>query len=336
MLEKPDLQLDSLIAVLHKAFALHIVRLDFLPLGADQNTAVYRAVAEDGAPYFVKLRRGAFDETSVLLPRFLRDQGIAQVIPPLPASDGRLWTTLHAFTVTVAPFVEGRNGYQVDLSDRQWRELGSALRRIHALNLPPWLVGGIRREAFSPRWREALRLTLAHLDTVDCADDITAQLTAFLQANHDQTLALVQQAECLALAVQARLPELVLCHGDIHAGNVLVEAAGALYIVDWDDPVLAPKERDLMSVGGGLFGQWRSPEAEETPFYQGYGPTEINPAALAYYRFERIVEDIAVFWHQILDLKASSEIRRQALVYLQSNFLPGNTIELADFSEPHA
>lgn len=329
MLEKPDLQLDSLIAVLHKAFALHIVRLDFLPLGADQNTAVYRAVAEDGAPYFVKLRRGAFDETSVLLPRFLRDQGIAQVIPPLPARDGRLWTALGAFTATVYPFVEGHNGYRVDLSDRQWRELGSALRRIHTLNLPPRLVRGIRRETFSTRWREALQSTLARLAEADTADPIAAELTAFLRSNRDQTLGLVARADQLALVVQARPPEFILCHGDIHAGNVHVDDAGALYIVDWDDPVLAPKERDLMFVGGGLFGQWRSPEAEETPFYQGYGSTEVNPAALAYYRCERIVEDIAVFCQQILEAKQSSEDREQSLVYLISNFLPGNTIELA-------
>ena len=49
----------------------------FLPIGADQNTVVYRVVADDATPYFVKLRRGVFDETSVTLPKFLSDQGIS-------------------------------------------------------------------------------------------------------------------------------------------------------------------------------------------------------------------------------------------------------------------
>lgn len=85
-----------------------------------------------------------------------------------------------------------------------------------------------------------------------------------------------------------------------------------------------------MFVGGGLFGQWRAPDAEEVPFYQGYGLAEIDLAALAYYRCERIVEDIAVFCQEISEATQSREDREQALVYLKSNFLPGNTIELAN------
>jgi spectinomycin phosphotransferase len=81
--------------------------------------------------------------------------------------------------------------------------------------------------------------------------------------------------------------EYVLCHSDIHAGNILMEATGALYIVDWDNPILAPKERDLMSIGGGQFGNVHTAQ-EEALFYRGYGQTQIDPVALAYYRYERL------------------------------------------------
>jgi spectinomycin phosphotransferase len=75
MLEKPDLPAEELITCLRTEFGLKIVQIAFLPLGADRNTAVYRAVADDGTPYFVKLRSSVFDETSVALPRFLSEQG---------------------------------------------------------------------------------------------------------------------------------------------------------------------------------------------------------------------------------------------------------------------
>ena len=84
-----------------------------------------------------------------------------------------------------------------------------------------------------------------------------------------------------------------------------------------------------MYAGGGQFANRRTPQEEEALFYRGYGETTIDPAALAYYRYERIVEDIAVECEQIFLSDAGGEDREQALHYLASNFLPGNTIEIA-------
>ena len=61
----------------------------------------------------------------------------------------------------------------------------------------------------------------------------------------------------------------------------------------------------------------------------GYGQTQIDAAALAYYRYERIVQDIALFSEQTLTAEKGNQDRVQALQYLMSNFLPAGTIELA-------
>jgi len=124
MLEKPDIQDEKIIACLQAEYGLLIGQLTFLPLGADQNTAVYRVVAGDGRAYFVKLRGSLFDQTSVTLPKFLSDQGIEQIIAPLATKTGSLWANLEAFTVILYPFVEGQNGYKVGLSERQWHDFG--------------------------------------------------------------------------------------------------------------------------------------------------------------------------------------------------------------------
>src|SRR5262245_25509715 len=76
ILEKPDLQDEKLIACLQDAYGLHAEYITFLPLGADVNTAVYRAVADDTTAYFVKLRRGTFGEMSVALPKRSRTSRI--------------------------------------------------------------------------------------------------------------------------------------------------------------------------------------------------------------------------------------------------------------------
>jgi len=86
------MQDESIVVSLSSEFGLDVVQIAFLPLGADQNTAFCRASADDTTDYFAKLRLGDFDEASVALPRFLSDQGVAQVMAPLETEAGRLWT----------------------------------------------------------------------------------------------------------------------------------------------------------------------------------------------------------------------------------------------------
>jgi spectinomycin phosphotransferase len=329
MLQKPDLQDDKIVACLQAEYGLHVFQVTFLPLGADLNTAVYRAVAEDETTYFVKLRKGVFDEISVALPKFLSDQGLAQIITPIPAKTGQLWVSLDDYKLILYPFIEGRNGYEVDLSDRHWKDLGTALKRIHTTVLPPKIKGRIRQETYSPQWRETVKMFLERFGDDVLDDPIAVELASFLKPRRIEILDIVRRAERYAQALQDQPPDFVLCHSDIHAGNILVDTHDTFYIVDWDDPILAPKERDLMFVGGGQGFRGHTAQEEETLFYQAYGQVQINPIALPYYRYERIIQDIAIFCEQIFLTNEGGEDRAQALRYLKSNFLPNNTIEIA-------
>ena len=157
---------------------------------------------------------------------------------------------------------------------------------------------------------------------------MAVKLAAFLQTKREQVLDLVDRAERLAQVLKARPPEFVVCHSDLHAGNILIDANGTFYIVDWDNPILACKERDLMFSGGGQGFRGHTPQEEEMLFYQGYGPTPIDPVALAYYRYERIVQDIAVYCEQLFLSDEGGEDREQSLYYLASNFSPNGVLEI--------
>lgn len=333
MLMKPELPDNEVVTSLQNNYGVYAMDLTFLPLGADRDTAVYRAAAGDGTLFFVKLRKGAFDETAVMLPRFLYEQGIPQIIAPLAATSGRLWEDLGAFRVMVYPFVTGRDAYTVPLADRQWVELGRALRRIHTVTVPAALSGHIQRESYAPVWREIVKTYLDGAPAGVLDDPVAAKTAALLCEQRAVILDLVGRTERLAQALVDRSPEFVLCHADIHAGNLLIQDDGHFYIVDWDNPLLAPKERDLMSIGAGLMGGWRSPQEEERLFYQGYGSTTLDSAALAYYRYERIIDDIAVFCEQLLGTTEGGEDREQSFTYLASNFAPKGTIEIACASD---
>ncbi len=328
MLERPDVPDDTLLACLRDHYGLHITQVAFLPIGNDADTAVYRVVADDGLSYFLKLRSGCFDATTVAIPHFLHDQGIAQIVAPMETTAHRLWTRVGAFAVILFPFVSGQDGFTTPLLQRQWMELGVALKAMHTAVVPRALTSSIPQETYSPSWRDLVRAFQARVEATTFADPVAAKLAAFLRAKRDDISHIVARAEALGDTLHARSPASVLCHADIHAGNVLIGADQALSIVDWDTLTCAPKERDLMFVGGGVGGVWRDAQ-EETWFYQGYGRTEIDPQALAYYRYERIVEDIAAYGEQLLLTDDGGADRAQGLRFFLDQFLPNNVVEIA-------
>ena len=328
MLEPPDLSLDELAGGVRHAYGLQVRQIAFLPLGADVNTAVFRLSA-GGEDYFLKLRSGAFDETSVALPAFLRQQGNAHIIPIIPTAAGALWTRHGTYTVILYPFIEGRDGYSVKLSAEQWRAFGAAFKHIHSAVVPAQLLERIPVEQYSPAARDAVLATLNRLGEISLLDAITRDLIALLREKQDAIIDLVSRAGRLARALKSQSPAFVVCHSDIHAGNILVDGAGHLFIVDWDNPIRAPRERDLMFFGGGQGFAGHSAQAEEALFYAGYGDVEINQAALAYYRYERIVQDIAAFCDALLTSEGEGEDRRQSLRWLKGNFDAGGTLEVA-------
>ena len=334
MLHKADLPDERITTCLHRAYGLQGVRIASLPLGLDAQAAVYRATADDGRQYFAKLRRGVFDEIAVAVPKALSDQGIPHILAPLATRTGQLWASLDPFTLVLYPFAEGRNGYEVDLSDEAWCALGRTLKRIHTAVLPPTLLRRIPQETYAPQWREMVQAFIASATAEKAPDSahddpVAARLASFLASKRSEILDLVGRAERLADRLRERSPACTLCHADLHAGNLLICAGDTFHIVDWDDPVLAPKERDLMFVGGGLMGGWRTPHEEDELFSRGYGKTVVDAEALAYFRYERIVQDIAVFCQKILLGGASREDREQSLRYLKSNFLPNGVLEIA-------
>ena len=120
----------------------------------------------------------------------------------------------------------------------------------------------------------------------------------------------------------------MLCHSDIHGGNVLIDESGSIFIVDWDDPIMAPKERDLMFIGGGVANVWNNPREEEF-FYKGYGKTAIDRLILAYYRHERIVEDIAEYGQALLLTTAGREDRLEMYKQFIGMFEPNGVVDIA-------
>ena len=328
MLEKPNIADELIISHLQEQYGLHVAELTFLPLGADQGSALYRVVTDDGIAYFLKLRKG-FDEIIVTVPLFLKERGVQAIIAPLETKSHQRWADFGDYKMILYPFIDGKDGFDRELTDQHRRTLGKALKDIHTAHMPPELKKRIPQETFSPYWREKMKSFQAQVEETSFDEPTAAKLIEFMKSKRNEISDLVERADQLASELQSKSPELVLCHTDIHGGNILISDNDKLYIVDWDNPLLAPKERDLMFIGGGIDNIWKS-EQEQAVFYQGYGKVEIDLAALAYYRYERIIEDLAVNCEQLLLTDEGGADRERSYGWFVSNFEPGSTIEIAE------
>src|SRR3982751_3351175 len=152
MLERPSLSDEKIATCLRDEYGLKAAKITFLPLGADMNTAVFRADATDSTPYFVKLRSGHFDAIAVDVPKFLFDQGLSQIIAPMPTPSGKLSTQLDMFNLILYPFIEGQSGWAKNLSDQDWVVFGRTLKAIHTMTLAPALSARIPQETYSAYW----------------------------------------------------------------------------------------------------------------------------------------------------------------------------------------
>jgi spectinomycin phosphotransferase len=322
MLIKPDLENEKIIACLRDVYGLIVEKIVFLPLGADFNTAVYQVTTSSQVDYFLKLRRGEFIDASVSAPKYLADLGIKQVIPPFVTKTGQLWTSLASFKAILYPYVEGHNGVEAKLSKDQWVQFGATIKKLHSTDIPSVLTSSAPREVFSSKWREIVKAFLMRIENEVFEEPVAVKMALFLKSKSSEILKLVERAEKLALTIQKQPLEYILCHADIHGWNLIVDKEGALYIVDWDTLIFAPKERDLMFVGAGIWDSGRTATEEESLFYQGYGQTKINQDAICYYRSERIIQDIGEYCEYIFLCDEGGDERMQCFERLQPIFLP--------------
>ncbi|HEX5839203.1 MAG TPA: phosphotransferase [Anaerolineales bacterium] len=328
MLEKPNIPDELIISCVQEGYDLRVSELTFIPIGADSRTAVYRAVSDESIAHFLKLRKN-FDEVIVRVPAFLKESGVGAILVPLGATSQQLWADFGEYKIILYPFIEGKNGFEMELSDLHRQSLGAALKEIHTAKIPSHLRSLVRKETFNAGWREDMRQYQAQAAKDIFTDPTAAKLAAFIRSKQNEITRVVEQSEQLADTLRSRDWDFVLCHSDIHGGNILIGDTGELYIVDWDDPILAPKERDLMFIGGGIDELWKSEEQIEM-FYQGYGNAQIDLAALAYYRYERVIEDLVVICDLLLPTDEGGEDRERSYGWFTSNFEPGQTVEIAD------
>ena len=330
MRDDPGLDLDTISACLETHYDLRVSAIMFLPLGYDLAAAVYKVFAEDEVAYFLKIRFGPVHESGLIVPWALAERGIRNVLAPLQTRSGELWCSCEGCSLVLYPFIAGNNAMAIGMSDDQWREFGSTLQAVHSSGLAEEFRGRLPGETFALPSAALVRRILELTLTTKFENPVATQFAAFWREHATRIDEMVARAEALGRRLRSRSFDHVLCHADIHAGNILVGDDGQIHLIDWDGPMIAPRERDLLFVVGSIIA--RTVELrEEDLFCAGYGPVDIDPEALIYYRYERIVQDFGEIGQSVLlDPGPSDRMRAEESRLARSFFAPGGDIDHAE------
>jgi len=329
--ERPDLTEEALADALLNHYGIDAVAVGFLPGGQDATAWVYRVEMGLSRPrYLVKVRaaNGPRD-VAAAVSRYLHESGVVHVVAPIRSNTSALSVQDGCFSLTVYPFIEGRTGVEAGLSDRNWRALGALAQRLHTSRLPPSLMELLGRDMYRPAEVDVVRQIDRAIYGRSFSDRAAQEVAAFWTGHRDEILALVERTEELGRQIERLSLPLVLCHADLHTWNVMIDDGGELWVIDWDEVIRAPKERDLMFVIGGI-GAGLIEQHETAWFLEGYGDTTVDPLALSYYRHAWATQDVGGYGERVLlDPSLGEEGRSDAARIFMSLFGPGQIVELA-------
>ena len=325
-----DLSIAALSDALQRNYGIAVADLKYLALGADSRAWVYDVQAQDGCRYFLKARMTLDNPSSLVVPHYLHARGVLQVAAPIDTSAKELYARLDDYFLILYPFLDGITGKVRGMNESQWSVYGETLRQIHSSAAACELAHLLGSETYVPAGVAAIRRLQAQLAEAQDLEATANKLLDFWNQQQDSINLVCERAEELGRRLAAMAPPAVLCHADIHTNNVMVDRKGKIWIVDWDETVLAPKERDLMFIlDGGISRRLVSRENEQW-FMQGYGEATIDRLAIAYYKYAWAVSDIGEFGLQVFGRPDLGPVARSSAVNsFKILFQPGNIVSLA-------
>lgn len=322
------MRLDDLRDWIDADFGVRFMEVTPVGHGADAAASVWQVTLRDRTRYAVKWSGGR-SAAGLLLPARLAELGIDGVPAPVRTRGGGLWSERGGRRLSLQPWVADRRAVDTAMTPAQWTAYGALLARVHAVPTADTVVRELPVEDHRPDDLLATTATVtARLG--DDGDDLVRGLAAAWRDGAELLGALTARAGVLSARLRGRAAHPVaVCHTDAHLGNVLLGDDGTVWLIDWDDATLAPPERDLLFVVGGLPGFAPVGARELAWFAEGYGPVDPDPDRLAYYRTVRALADLTEFAVAILDADGGREDREFALRIVRAELAGAGLAALA-------
>jgi len=315
--------LEEIILAVQKGYGIELENLEFLLRGWGGDC--YAAETREGKRYFLKLH----DEANYMgiavtsrpfyLPLMdqLHAKGILPHIPhPVATKTGALSLGIDAHELVVTNYIDADLVGFGELSEPILAQLAELVGILHRscsqLEFEHPLI-----EQFEFAFKAELIDSFERVAAITSKDRIGKQLLrqTFLPYTKEVQNAL-QYFQALQEQVRTTQKPKVICHTDLHGGNLMTDQQGNLYILDWENAMIAPPEHDLFFFAGAK-NFW---DVFWPRYSSRYEAASIDCDILTFYFYRRVLEDIAGFVLRILQGEGSEERDRADIDWLKGNF----------------
>jgi len=316
---------EGLIASIHHAYGLEVVRLDFVPQG--EVGQHYRATCADQRLFFLTLlgdnrlaRLGASRLDFYLsLTSELYERGLfRQLAPPIRSLAGELKSTFAGQPLILYPNISGQNLMESPILPADLQEkMAGLIARLHETS-PHLHLEIPYTEKFTLPFEKALLEGLVALEKIGKPDrpGILA-LRELLSPKQELIRNLLVRLHKLVEQAARLRPDLVLCHTDANLANLILEDGGELFLVDWEGAMLAPAEHDLFIFTGDRFSEFLYHYRQARP------GAKLSAALFAFYFYRRNLEDLTDWIVRILYENTLDEQDQHDLAGVQQDCVAG-------------
>lgn len=243
----------------------------------------------------------------------LHENGILPDIPhPIPTRNGKLSLKIGSNELVVTNYIDGELVGFNGLSEAVLTRLAELVGILHNSG---------KQLTFESPFVEQFKIVFEHelLNSFDLLcqlpQDATPgqiRLQEIILPRKDQIsadLKTLKELQTYARSVQKRK---VICHTDLHGGNLMMDDHGQLNILDWENAMIAPAEHDLFFFAGeGGFWELFWPH-----YTRQFPSASIDPELLRFYFYRRGLEDIADFIFRILRRENRPERDQQEIEWM--------------------
>lgn len=308
MITQPNISQDELKKTIQDQYSLLIKNLTFIPKG--EVSWGYIVEDADSVRYFFKIHK--YKKLSSarfnLLDDLHKKTGIINIIYPLATKHNKLETEVLGYPSVLFNYIEGKTAHEIKPTDKQYERLGSLLAQLHqavkTINYPV-------RENFDIPANDDFLKVIEHLkETPNNPNKHRKEAFDLLKPLQDRLLEELKNLRDLQLKARASDIEFVLCHGEPSPGNIMLDNHGEVYLIDWDEPIVAPKEKDLLFFKNTM-----------DPVLKGYSKhsadTTINPDLQSFYSLLWNINEIADWGERILFSESSEDELKHSISQLK-------------------